>query len=147
MSENSCVWVIESGEYSDYHVVGVFSSKKNAQLVYDAIRTSQGYHTDLHDEIACWPLDPVIEELRQGFRQFYVLMQRDGTVESVRPKTFFDDYQINGYSKVWRRSTAPFYRGKNVPDCLDILLWAKDETQAIKAANERRAQMIANGEW
>jgi hypothetical protein len=146
MSENDrCVWVIESGEYSDYHVVGVFSSLDNAQVVYDAIRASEGDYTKLR-EIACWPLDPITEELRQGFRQFYVLMLRDGTVEAVRPKTF-DDYQINGYSKIWRRSTAPFYRGKNVPDCLDILLWAKDETQAIKAANEHRAMMIANGEW
>jgi len=31
------VWVVEEGEYSDYRVVGVFSSKENAQLIADAV--------------------------------------------------------------------------------------------------------------
>jgi len=30
-------WVVEQGEYSDYRVVGVFTSKANAQVVADAI--------------------------------------------------------------------------------------------------------------
>jgi hypothetical protein len=31
------VWVIEQGSYSDYRVVGVFTSRENAKRVADAI--------------------------------------------------------------------------------------------------------------
>jgi hypothetical protein len=37
--------------------------------------------------------------------------------------------------------------GKGIPDALQADVWAKNEQHAVKIVNEKRAQMIANGEW
>jgi hypothetical protein len=135
------IWVIEEGSYSNYRVVGVFSSRKNAEVVAKALKS--GYD---NPTIACWALDPIIEELSKGLRQHLVLMLRDGTVERIGA-TELTSYEISGSASIWRRSSAPAYKGKGVPDCLQATVWAKDEKHAVKIANEIRGRMIANGEW
>ena len=57
------------------------------------------------------------------------------------------DFEVTPRMTIWRRSQAPAYVGKNVPDCLHGTVWAKDSTHAIKIMNEKRTQMIAMGEW
>jgi hypothetical protein len=134
---NATVWVIEDGDYSDYHVVGVFTSLQAAQTVRDAI----GEGT-----IAEWPLDPAVSELNQGLRFFSVRMLRDGTVEQAEP-TSLQSYSIGKECWIWRRSIAPAYRGTGVKDCLCHSVFAEDEKHAIKIMNEKRLQMIAMGRW
>lgn len=128
------VWVIEAGEYSDYQVVGVFSTRENAELVASAI----GYGS-----IAEWDLDPGVDGLRQGHPRFRVLMLRDGSVESVEVQEGWNAETFY----VWPRSREPIYAGKGIPDALNAWVWARDEKHAVKIVNEKRAQMIANGEW
>ena len=70
------IWVVENGEYSDYRVEGVFSTKENANL---AAEFTGG-------EVAQWPLDPAIDELRQGRKVFRVDMAKDGTVKNCSPE-------------------------------------------------------------
>lgn len=38
------VWVIEQGEYSDYRVVGVYSSRENAERIAEKINAEAGRH-------------------------------------------------------------------------------------------------------
>lgn len=139
------IWVIEEGEYSDYRVVGVFSSRKNAQLALDTVLkdgTSWGRPT-----IAEWELDPCIDELRKGYKPFRIRMLRDGSVE------YCEEVEASTYSMfycelvIWKREEAPAYRGKRVPNCLNGTVLAKDKEHAIKIANERRTQLIAAGEF
>jgi hypothetical protein len=54
---SSTVWVVARGEYSDYRVVGVFSSQEHAQLIADAINASSGGGFD-KATVAARPLDP-----------------------------------------------------------------------------------------
>lgn len=138
------VWVVECGEYSDYRVVGVFSSEANAQLVADAIRAGEyGEGPD----VAKWELDPAVDALNQGHRLWYVVMLRDGAVERVDRQTL-SAYEIgHTAAHIWKRTKAPAYKGKGIPDALTMTVWAKDETHAVKIVNEKRAQMIANGQW
>ena len=134
----STIWVIEDGDYSDYHVVGVFTSRRAAETVRDMI----GVGT-----IAEWPLDPAVNEINQGMTVFSVKMLRDGTTEQVE-KTVLRPYSVMSEPPhIWRRSKALFYAGKNVPDCLCHTVLAEDEKHAIKIVNERRLQMIAMGQW
>lgn len=135
------VWVIEQGSYSDYHVVGVFSSKKNAELILNIL-------SDKWDEptIAEWTLDPAVEGINAGLTQWIGAMLRDGTVERCEP------WEVSGYDldedlRIWHRSTAPAYRGKGIQDCLHGKVWAKDQAHAIKIFNEYRTQMIAANKW
>lgn len=146
MSETKSVWVIERGEYSDYSVVGVFSSRENAERVAQRINASE-YAYSLA-EVAEWQLNPGVDALNSGLSRFRVLMLRDGTTEDVRR----DDDPWSGFSlastfHLWERSEAPAYVGENIGDVLAADVWAEDEQHAVKIANERRVQMIASGEW
>lgn len=144
MSEetNGCrtsVWVVESGEYSDYRVVGVFSSKENAQQIADAI--------DDDATVAEWSLNPAVHELRQGFTPYLVDMREDGTVERCE-LWGISGYELAGYVRMWRRTRAPaFCNQPDKPDVLQALIWAKDDQHAVKITNEHRTRMIASGEW
>ena len=132
------VWAVEDGSYSDYHVVGVFSTKANAEMISDLVKADGG--------VVEWEIDPAVADIRRGHILWSVLMLRDGTTEKVErkdPGTF--DLQRE-YS-VWRRSKAPAYAGSGVPDVLQAQVWARTERQAVKAVNEIRIQMIAEGEW
>lgn len=82
------VWVIEEGEYSDYRVVGIFTSKANAELVY--AKMSNGDSPQVNE----WVLDPGVDEIQKGWSQWRVLMQSDGTVESAGPVEF-SSYNIS----------------------------------------------------
>lgn len=140
------IWVIEQGCYSDYGVVGVFSTKENAELVCDKINTTDSWVGKA--TIAEWTLDPAVADLRAGRTQWSVRMLRDGTVEDVNSEVF-SGYEIQGRSWIWDRPNAPGFLGR-VPPALAVLcsrVWAKTRDQAVKIVNEQRIQMIANGEW
>ena len=72
----------------------------------------------------------------------------DGTVERVG-MTANSSYDIGeaGRYHVWERTKAPAYKGKGIPDALNMKVLAKTSQAAIKIVNEKRAQMIATGEW
>ena len=133
-SRHDSIWVVEDGAYSDYHVVGLYSTKANAEMAA----------AKFGGEVAEWPIDPSIEELRQGLTQWIVHMLRDGTTERCWESEYLNS--VATFS-LWERTKAPAYAGKNVPDCLVATVWAKTKEQAIKRANEIRTQMIATGKW
>lgn len=137
------VWVVEQGSYSDYRVVGVFSSKKNAELVADKVNRSSLYDAAT---VAEWPIDPGVEGLNKGYKVWLGDMLFDGTVERMEEWDFNSFYSIGGL-RLWERSKAPAYNGKGVPDCLHGQVLAKNRTHAIKIFNDRRAEMIATGQW
>lgn len=135
------IWTIESGEYSDYHIVGIFSTRENAQLVCDKLNNE--YDTFAPTER---PLDPAVYELNNGFNLYRVLMLRDGSVEKLSQEET-SEYAVAGSKFLWRRSKARAFQLKNMKDALNMTVWATDEQHAIKIVNEYRAQLIAKGEW
>ena len=137
------VWVIEQGSYSDYRVVGVFTSRKNAKLVADKINESEGYDKATVDE---WKMNPAVDEINRGLTVWLGEMRRDGTVERCVPWEV-SSYELAGGLDIWRRATAQAYKGKGVEDCLHGKVWAKDKKHAIKIFNEKRTELIALGKW
>lgn len=135
------IWVIEAGYYSDYRVVGVFSSKKNAELV---LKNLKGDYEE--PSISEWSLDPAVSELNAGYRLWSGTMLRDGTVERCEEQEL-SSYDVSASLELWRRSSAPFCKGKSVQDCLHGTVFAKDQKHAIKIFNEHRTQLIAAGKW
>jgi hypothetical protein len=138
------VWVIEQGSYSDYRVVGVFTSKAKAEQIAEALRKSESCYDA--PEVAEWPLDPAVAELNAGLTMWNVLMLKDGTVERAQA-TEFSAYSMGGEVNLWERTKAPAYARKGIPDALHAIVWAKDKKHAIKSVNEMRAQWIATGKW
>lgn len=136
------VYAVNAGSYSDYRVEAIFSTRKLAEAFMKAVPESD------YNEIAVFELNPPTADLiKRGYKIWQVHMLIDGTTEIVH-KTDTDLYAVTttGHS-IWRRTQAPAYRGKGIPDILTSTVWAKTEKQAIKIVNEHRVQMIANGEW
>ena len=137
------VYLVSRGTYSDYSVVAIFSTKKKAT---EFIRMFPSDFCDYND-IAVFDLDPdAVDRTKNGEMVWRVVMLRDGTVERVRSERFYA-FAEPGRRWVWRRTKAPAYKHKNIPDALVADCWAKDEKHAIKIVNEWRTQMIASGEW
>src|SRR6185369_4878292 len=128
--ESRSVWVVEQGSYSDYRVVGVFTSRKNAKLIADKLNVSEysGYDKAT---ISKWTMNPAVDELRAGMDQWHVLMTANGDVEKMSRRSF-SSYEISGKVFLWERTKAEAYKGKGVPDALDCTVWARDEQHAIK---------------
>jgi hypothetical protein len=90
-----------------------------------------------------YPLNPGESEYHAGRSLWSVRMRRDGTVISADDMRFAhteaappdSGYDSNGGT--WRDWKM----------CLKIETWARDKEQAVKAANEIRAQRIADGWW
>jgi hypothetical protein len=134
------IWLIEQGEYSDYSVRGVFSTKENAERI--AALFAGGYDTPSVNE---WTLDPGVEETLKGWKQYNLTILRDGTVERCEPGRSY--LNLADHEWLWERTKAPAYQGKGIPDALQLTVWAADEVHAVKVANERRVQWIATGKF
>ena len=123
------IWVIEQGSYSDYRVVGVFSTKESAEKFMALMDVGQ--ETPSIDE---WPLDPMVDEINKGLLPFAISMDIDGNTERIRKA---DGHNMNGgllacQSAAWN------------DDGVYGTVWAKDEQHAVKIANEfRTGQLIA----
>lgn len=119
------IWVIEQGQYSDYGVVGVFSSRENAEKVLATLKSDYDKPT-----IAEWTLDPGIKEMKAGRSMYLVNMGVDGSViRCARWEGFEAEF------------TGPYNaQGVRLFMCK---VWAKDEVTAIKITNEKRIQALA----
>jgi hypothetical protein len=130
------VFMLTDGDYSDYHVIGVYSTRKAALKVRAVVGG------DIEEQT----LDPGLVEINAGLGVWHLLMLRDGSVELAeadKPSS----YNLAGSCQIWRRSQAPAYRGTGTPDVLQATVWAEDKKHAIKIVNEIRAQWIADGRW
>ena len=99
MSDIKTIWVVEEGDYSDYRVVGVFSSEANAKQIAELVG----------GDVAEWPIDPNIAELNQGLHVYLVQMRKDGTVERHERMKNNGAYLTSIGVSIWRRSQAPAY--------------------------------------
>lgn len=128
------VYLVTSGQYSDYGIEAVFTSKEKAQ----------SYATGIYgaNDVEEFDLDPVEPpRLSEGMGYFCVIItERDGASSA------YDDYYEPGHGmfvnegwEVLKQSTGALI--------LRIRTIAKDKQHAIKIASERRASLIATGNF
>ena len=119
------VWFVEQGEYSDYNVVGVYSSEENATKALEYLeKFERTYDKASIREVL---LDPLMEELQQGLTQFDVRILNN-EVKSCRIVVNLDpEGHKDSHGERWG---SHYY------------VWAEDETAAIKVAAERDAQWL-----
>lgn len=123
------IYVVTSGEYSDYGVDGIFDNKKLAQMFIDKFPAK--YTSRRIEEMI---LNPAEKEMRDGYDWWFIRMAHDGTCIEAR---------VNNSSYYLLNSTENF----DVKGHMYTEMFAKDEKHAIKIANERRVQHIANNTW
>ena len=136
------VYLVTRGRYSDYSVYGVFADKDLAteyaeQLTSrwdDARVEPRPLHTSVDDLMA-----PI------GFRAYEVNMDQDGNSHYHRDEITDEYKDRDGYEELdWANNNGTYTKtGRYV----FYIVTDKGEEGAIKIANERRIQMIANGTW
>lgn len=135
------VWLIESGEYSDYSVDGVFSSSENARAFIEAsggVERTNHYEEKRNYTVREVPLDPCVRLVKKGYRAYFVRMDKNGNAFEIRePIGVPEENDEGGYCT--ERTDTRGHIFANV--------WAKDHAHAAKIMNERRVQMIASGTW
>jgi hypothetical protein len=136
------VYAVSSGSYSDYRVNAIFSTKKLAEEFMRFIPDGE------YNRIEEYEIDPQdVDLVKRGYSIWSVHMLKDGNTESIT-KRDINSFSIRNIGhQIWRRTKAPAFKGKGIPDILTSVVWAKTKQQAIKIVNEHRAQMIATGKW
>lgn len=126
------VYVLAAGEYSDYHIVAVFTDRARAEKVRDALNTSEYHGGSSKCKIGEWEADVGFDEILAGLTGYEVVLSR-ATRNVVRT----------------RQESAPMFGADVLDDETEDVyathVWANDETQAIKAANERITKWLAQG--
>ena len=126
---NKQVWLVEAGEYSDYHIVGVYSSEVDARAVAKLVS----------GDAVPWEVDAELDKLHQGLMPYTLAMSSNGEHSwAFEDSTDFSDGCV---LRVAEGYMAPHgyhnhSRGR---------VWAKDKKHAIKIANEFRIQALADG--
>jgi hypothetical protein len=112
------VYLVTSGEYSDYRVDGVYSTKELAEKAKIALGDV---------DIETYVLDEFADHLNQGLSLWQVEISKCD----------------NGESRTWKTSRPTTWIGFK---SLNLAIWAKDEQHALKIASEKRAIYLATGE-
>lgn len=129
--------MLTCGDYSDYSVVGIFSTKKKAEEYTQAFPLSYGGYHEI-EEVDIDPGDTSF--YKEGKKVFYLVMDRDGNTSEIKNTMGSTCTEQEYYAHV-----APYQTMNNL--CLFLTCWAKDETHAVKIANDVRRQKIAEGKW
>ena len=127
------VFVVTSGDYSDYQIRAMFTTKERAETYIKAINLREA------NDIEEWELDRYSDDIDCGRSPFRVFMAKNGAVRRA-DKT---DYDVDKTCKL----VCYFPRTPDSVVELECTCWAKDEEHAIKIANEKRAQIIAMNLW
>ena len=126
-STKKTIYAVTTGEYSDYRLLGVFSTKAKAEN-FKALTKS--------DYIEEYELNGMMDHPK-GMLWWEVSMDAEGNSREVTHENaiYSDSYKDSD----WR----PDGDGSNV----SFYLWARNEKHAVKVANERRLALIASGQW
>ena len=115
------IYLVTDGCYSDYRVLCVCSTRELAE------EAKKLYMAD--NDIEEYVLDGLPEH-PPGMLFYSVRMNAQGDTEIVERSAASDES--------WNPSSSGY---------VAFRVWAYDDQHAVKIANERRAQLIANNEW
>lgn len=127
------VYVVTEGQYSDFGIKAIFSTKENAERYIAAFNEAKQYN-DLNG-IDEWELDTdltVADRIERGEKYWRVSMDRNGNSD------IDDAYYPSAENDI------TLYRGATH---ISANVWAENEEGAAKIVNEWRLQKIASGEW
>lgn len=124
------IYLVSTGNYSNYGILAAFSTEEKAKELLAILKKDS-------DEcgIEEYELDPEVGD----FTQYSVFMKKDG---SLLGKTYTAKVYFPTPSHAWSTVDSDHPEGY-----MNYVVIAKSEEQAIKSANEVRAQAIAMETW
>ncbi len=138
------IWLVCTGEYSDYGVVALFDDAHKADA--EEFAKLVGGYVEEHP----LSLNPTHQDPPAGQSFFYLEMCRDGSLGSwlgsdkgiKKKETLQDDGTLRESSyRLWTHAECPLERRSHWR--LNVWMYARDEKHAIKVANEIRIQILA----
>jgi len=129
------IWIVTTGEYSDYCVVAICSTKEIAE------RTKQ--LTGSNNDVFGMEVDEAINVVPDGFFGWSVDMDRNGNAVNVENYVVTERSQLRALPY----GINPRHHHLNVHNCYNFIVVAKDVQSAVKIANEKRVQIIADNGW
>jgi len=122
------VYIVTVGSYSEYHIEAIFSTEELADGYVD--RWGKHYGASVEE----WDLDAIDPFEHPDLDRYEVRMLRNGDTEWVHQ-------EAGGREEDW---IGAYWGGEQF---LTVHCWARDGEHAVKIANERRAQAIAEGRF
>ena len=120
------VYIVTTGDYSDYMIKGVFSTLEKAKKYIEAINKTNAYpHTN---EVEIYDVDE-IEDFRITTE---INMSETGVADKYADKV------VNG---------SPGFKGFFFPNQFSWGVDTDDYDRAVKVVNEKRVQILAAGLW
>ena len=120
-------YIVTRGAYSDYHIVGVYST----QEIAERYRNLEPGDTA---DIEIWDVDVLYDPVEHGYKFWSVDFDKAGNIVYLSQ----EDMEI-GDGEIERNSYYLHQRG------ITFHLYAKDRDHAIKIASEQRFMILANG--
>ena len=125
------VFLVTRGDYSDYRVCAIFTDKKLAKKYINSFKIT-------YDEFRIEPykLNPFSKELNSNYKPFFLRMTKQGICTEINIKDSSYGFETDDLD-------IGFDMHKN----MYLSVFAKDEKHAVKIANEKRVQLIAENRW
>ena len=127
------IYVVSSGEYSDYGIDAIFDSKDLAEKYISAF--DQSCYDQM--KIEEWELNPNENEVKKSRKAFLVRMDKQGNANEV-------EWRDSAFGLRNTSLNISFTYNKELMNCY---CFANDERHAVKIANEKRVQLLANNSW
>ncbi len=125
-ADSGIVFVVTQGDYSDYGILGIFTSRELAKGFIELCEANL-YSPKIEE----WKLDDIPPHT-PGHLPFRVRFDRDGITHVGRACITDCDSDVR-----------PYGDSKQMCCCV----WAEGEQYAADIGNERRMQVILRGEW
>jgi hypothetical protein len=119
------IYIVTTGSYSDYGIVGAISSMEKAIKYRDA----HGYNEDIEEYVVDAEYDQRIDN---GYKCFLVSMDKDGNVTYCTNAAPWNHY---------------FSHDSKLGAILHAFVWAKSKEDAYKIVGEYRTRLLALNLW
>lgn len=129
------VFVVTSGEYSDYGIDAIFTTRELAQLFIDAFNKNEWREFNIED----WELNPNETHLKQNRKAYFLRINKKGDIVDL-------EVADTAYGFKQNISDAEISYTKN-NEWMNIRCFANDDAHAVKIAGEKRAQILASNLW
>lgn len=129
------IYVLTKGQYSDYHICGVFDNEELARgfvKLFDGSLNKEEYDRYMIEE---YEVNPFKMEVGKGYNPYFVRMRKNGEAYKIRiADSEFGFLDSNSFGFCMR--------GDLYNHC-----FARDEQHAVKITNELRVRLIAENKW
>jgi len=148
------VYVVTRGDYSDYHIEEIFSTREKAQTYIDLINNKHNFYGRVNDDIEEYELDRdlTLPKSPHKFETFYsVEIDRNGNIVACRETGYdvFHPEESQEHYRLWLKKEYNEQTGRF--DIFYVLngydVNANSEEHAIKKMGEKRQYLLRTDKW